>query len=224
MYPRGAICSPEASNSHRNPLSNPDVASFSGAEERRVGAKSKGGCCRPRQTPFGYLHVVDWLVALVTYSVLKPLSSRGLIRIFNKVGMKALLKTYLVYLLSIAIVSLALPSPAVGGGGFPSGKPSSDEAAAPALRMDNVSPFGAIGHAFAFGDTTDYEFPEEEEAKGVWKDVALWLVVAGFAAFFIIKVFLEGDKDEPAKEEGGKEIPPTAFIVPQPSPPSPGGP
>jgi hypothetical protein len=130
--------------------------------------------------------------------------------------MKALLKKNLVYLLSAAIVRLAIPSPAIGGDTFSSGKPTSDEAAAPALSMDDVSPFGAIGHAFAFGDTTDYEFPEEEEAKGVWKDVALWVIIAGVVAFFIIKVFLEEEKDAPEEDEGGKEIPPTSLIVPRP--------
>jgi len=143
---------------------------------------------------------------------------------FNNMGMKALLKTYLVYLLSVAIVSHALPTPVAGGGDFSSGKSSSDEAAAPGLPTDDVSPFGAIGHAFAFGDTTDYEFPEEEEAKGVWKDVAIWLVVAGFVAFFIIKVFLEGDKDEPVDDSGGKPDPSTMIVIPQPSPSSPAGP
>jgi len=138
--------------------------------------------------------------------------------------MKTLLKTYLVYFLAITIVSLALPFPAVGGGGFAPGKLSSDEAAAPALPMDDVSPFGAIGHAFAFGDTTDYEFPEEEEAKGVWRDVALWLVVAGFVAFFIIKVFLEGEKDKSEGEGGGGKPDPTAIMVPPPALPSPAGP
>ena len=135
-----------------------------------------------------------------------------------------MLKTYLVYFLAITIVSLALPSPAVGRGGFPPGKVSSDEAAAPDLPMDDVSPFGAIGHAFAFGDTTDYEFPEEEEAKGVWRDVALWLVVAGVVAFFIVKVFLEGDEDEPEEEGGGGKPDPTTVIVPPPAFPSPAGP
>jgi hypothetical protein len=139
--------------------------------------------------------------------------------------MKALLKKYLVYLLSIAIIRLAVPSPAIGGCDFSSGKPTSNEAAALTLANsgDDTSPFGAIGHALAFGDTTEYEFPEDEEAKGLWKDVALWVIVAGFVAFFVIKVFLEGDKDEPKKEEGGKEIPPTSLIVPQPAQPSPAG-
>lgn len=139
--------------------------------------------------------------------------------------MKALLKKYLVYLLTITIIRLAVPAPVIGGADFSSGKPTSGEAAAPTLAnsADDASPFGAIGHAFAFGDTTEYEFPEEEEAKGLWKDVALWVIVAGFVAFFIIKVFLEGEKDEAPEDDGGKEIPPTSFIVPQPAHPSPAG-
>jgi hypothetical protein len=132
--------------------------------------------------------------------------------------MKALLKQYLVSLLSIAMVFVAVPSPALESAELPSGKPTSDEAAAPTLPVRNVLPFGALGEAYAFSDTTDYEFPEEEEEKGVWKDVALWVVVAGFVAFFVIKVFLEEEKDEPPKEEGGKEIPPTSLIDLQPTP------
>ena len=140
--------------------------------------------------------------------------------------MKALLKKYLVYLLSIAIVRLAVPSPAIGQGDMSYGKPTAGEAAAPALPgpSQDVSTRGGIRHAFAFGDTTEYDFPEEEEAKHLWRDVALWVVVAGFVAFFVVKVFLKGDPDEPESEKPGKDIPPTTIIAPQPAAPPPVGP
>jgi len=132
--------------------------------------------------------------------------------------MKALLKKYIVYLLSIAIVSLTMTRPAIGAGEFDYGKGTAGEAATSRSKIPvkSASPFKALEHGYAYGDTTEYDFPEDEENKHVWRDVALWVIVAGFVAFFVIKVFLEGDTDETEEEEGGKEIPPTSLIVPQP--------
>ena len=126
------------------------------------------------------------------------------------------------YLLSIAIVWLSVPRRAVSEESFDHGEATSSAAAIPVMPSSSrdASMPGGIRHAYAFGDTTDdYEFPEEEESKHVWRDVALWVIVAGFVAFFIVKVFLEGDEDESNTDDGGKDIPPTSFIAPQPAPP-----
>jgi len=64
------------------------------------------------------------------------------------------------------------------------------------------------GWKSAFADTTGYEFPEDEKDDHLIRDIAVFLVVAAFVAFFIIKVWLEGDEEPPPEEEGGKEIPP----------------
>jgi hypothetical protein len=141
--------------------------------------------------------------------------------------MKALLKKYLVFLLSVATVGLTIPPPLAAKGDLSYGKQTADEAAAPESPIDRLSTtsFGTMRHVFAFADTTEYEFPEEEEGREhLWRDVALWVVVAGFVAFFVIKVFLQGDTDEPAEEKPGKEIPPTSLTVPQPAGPARGSP
>lgn len=134
--------------------------------------------------------------------------------------MKSLFKTYLVYILAIAVTCLAVPAPASNDRQIPAGQPTAAQAAAPKLPGADAraSAFGAIGQSYASADTTDdYQFPEDEERKHLWRDVALWLIAAGFVAFFVIKVFLEGDKDEPQTEEPGKEVPPPTSIAPQPA-------
>ncbi len=56
-------------------------------------------------------------------------------------------------------------------------------------------------------DTTQpFEFPGEEN-KHLYRDITIWIIVSAFVAFFIIKVFLEGDTDLPDEEGGGKTIP-----------------
>ena len=71
----------------------------------------------------------------------------------------------------------------------------------------------------AYADTSGYDFPEEPKEEGsVWKEVAIWVGVAAFVAFFVIKVFIEGDKDVPATDDGGKDIPPALSPPPAPVP------
>ena len=86
------------------------------------------------------------------------------------------------------------------------GKETPGEAARPKLGGG----FGyAAGFSLAHADTVGYEFPEDDEKpRNVVKDVVLWTAVAGFVAFFIIKVFLEGDTDTPEPSSGGKDAPP----------------
>jgi hypothetical protein len=163
---------------------------------------------------------VDWLVALTKLFFAIDIVKCRLSSYLTSVGTISLLKTYLVYTLAIAITCLALPSPASTERQLPAGEPTAAGAAAPKLpgSDDRVTPFAAIGESYAYADTTDdYQFPEDEEQKHVWRDVVIWLAVAGFVAFFVIKVFLEGDKDEPQTEEPGKQVPPSTLTVPWPS-------
>jgi len=129
--------------------------------------------------------------------------------------MISFLKNFVVTVLCLAVVFVAMPRPAKGKGAFSYGKPTSDEAAAPEI----AAPPDALG-TYALQDTTEYDFPEEEDQKRLWRDVALWVIVAGFVAFFVIKVFLEGEKDETEEDEGGKPIPPTVITVPLTAPPA----
>jgi hypothetical protein len=137
--------------------------------------------------------------------------------------MRVLLKKYLVYILSIAIVRLAVPAPVAGQGDFAYGKRSAGEAAAPELFDGDGGRWmhGPVGHGLAFADTTEYEFPEEEENAKMWRDVVLWVVVAGFVAFFVIKVFLEGETDESEGGGSGKPEPTPSIVIPPPASPAP---
>ena len=68
-----------------------------------------------------------------------------------------------------------------------------------------VLAFGALNPS-AEPDTSEFEFPGEENEHLV-RDIAVWVVVAAFVAFFIVKVFIEDSDDEP-EDEGppGKQI------------------
>ena len=61
----------------------------------------------------------------------------------------------------------------------------------------------------AYADTTDLEFPDDEETnqKNLVRDVGIFIVLSAFVGFFLIKVFLEGDTQQPPDDDPGKEIP-----------------
>ena len=127
--------------------------------------------------------------------------------------MKALLKTHLVYLLSCSMVVCTLPRRS-GAAATWKGEASGDDAVAFASVLTTASgTFNSLRYdgwksAFARGDSTGYEFPEDEDDDHLIRDVAVFLVVATFLAFFIVKVFIEGDEADPPVDTGGKEIPP----------------
>lgn len=55
-------------------------------------------------------------------------------------------------------------------------------------------------------------FEEEEENKNLYRDIGVFLIVSAFVGYFIIKVFLQGETEEPPSDGGGKEVPnPFAF-------------
>ena len=62
-------------------------------------------------------------------------------------------------------------------------------------------------------DTTEVDFPDEGEGqKHLVRDVAVFVMVAVFVGYFIVKVFLEGDTVEPAPPDHGKDIPATDLV------------
>jgi len=66
---------------------------------------------------------------------------------------------------------------------------------------------------WALADTTEVDFPEEEEGqKHLVRDLGVFVMVAAFVGYFIAKVFLEGDAEETAPVDGGKDIPPTDLV------------
>jgi hypothetical protein len=130
--------------------------------------------------------------------------------------MRWVLNKYVVFAVLLAFVWHVLPVHAAPGGGFVVGKKSADEAASwqhegtvasegvPSLRY--AVP---MSHSFAQPDSTEFEFPEKEN-KHLARDITIFVIVSAFVAYFLIKVFLEGDKDEPdgGDDGNGKEPPP----------------
>lgn len=93
---------------------------------------------------------------------------------------------------------------------WPAGRASADQAARGAESDPpprNLRSDGWLG-AYAHADTTEYEFPDEEEENHIVRDVAVFVLVSAFVAFFIIKVFIEKDKPEDEQTPPHKDIPP----------------
>ena len=123
--------------------------------------------------------------------------------------MRDSLRKYTVYALTCTMLLLGWPAYTNAGGGLPSGESTSEEAAEPHLSSPT-------SFTFAYGDTIDYEFPEEEKERNIYREIALYTIVAGFVAFFIIKVFLEGDTTEDEPPSGGKPPPPPPTVSGRP--------
>ena len=70
---------------------------------------------------------------------------------------------------------------------------------------DPVLAFGALG-ATAEPDTSEFEFPDDGE-KHLARDITVWVIATAFVAFFIVKVFIEQDDEEPEDNTPpGKQI------------------
>lgn len=119
----------------------------------------------------------------------------------------------LVLLLTACIVACGLPRPAARAGSLPRGAGTSSDAAAMedsggSPRVPAEGPVLALGalSAYAEPDTTEFDFPEDESDTLV-RDITVWVIASAFVAYFIIKVFLEEDKDEPVDNTPpGKQI------------------
>ena len=77
------------------------------------------------------------------------------------------------------------------------------------FKFVNWRPAPSFLASSAYADTTDLEFPEDEETnqKNLVRDVGIFIVLSAFVGFFLIKVFLEGDTQQPPDDDNGKEIP-----------------
>lgn len=113
---------------------------------------------------------------------------------------------------SLTLVAASAPRGAVWAASLQRGSATAAEAVAPRLGAGESSGADRLLAAFAYADTTEYEFPdEEEEERNIVKEVIIWTTVAGFVAFFLIEVFLEGDTDV---------APPPPTPKPPPPPPT----
>ena len=77
------------------------------------------------------------------------------------------------------------------------------------FKFVNWRPAPSFFASSAYADTTDLEFPEDEETnqKNLVRDVGIFIVLSAFVGFFLIKVFLEGDTQQRPDDDNGKEIP-----------------
>jgi hypothetical protein len=124
-----------------------------------------------------------------------------------------------VHVLCVAFLCLTYPgakSAAAGGGATTSG-----EAARLGGGGDGNEPFTFRGWrptaefmtGWAVTDTTEVDFPDEGEGqKHLVRDIGVFVMVAVFVGYFIAKVFLEGDTDEPVPPDHGKDIPATDLV------------
>lgn len=139
---------------------------------------------------------------------------------------KGPLRTVLVWVLCVTFAWLVYPRQSRAAGGLGPGARTSDEAGAPDLgagpeggaRLAGWSPSPAFFSGGAAADTTELEFPEEEDEshKHLVRDVGIFIVVSAFLAYFLVKVFLEGEEEEPPPEDNGKQIPGSASVNPAP--------
>lgn len=111
---------------------------------------------------------------------------------------------YVAVLLVCAFVLYINPRAGRASDALPEGKPTADEAAA--WHADEAGAEASSRFAYAYSDTTEFEFPEEENDT-LLRDIAVFVVASAFVAYFIIKVFLEGDTEEPPPDDGGKKLP-----------------
>jgi hypothetical protein len=129
--------------------------------------------------------------------------------------MRFVLNRYLAFVVLLAFTSYVFPSNIFAGNELKTGKKTADEAAtlreqAPAP-SDSATPLRyalPMSGGQAEPDSTEFEFPEEE-GKHLYRDIAVFTIVSVFLAYFVIKVFLEGDSEEDTQDDsGGKDPPP----------------
>jgi hypothetical protein len=127
--------------------------------------------------------------------------------------MRWVLNKQLVIFVLLTFACYVIPVHAPQAESLVAGKSSADAAAS----LQHDSPKGssvqlplrfglALDNAYTEPDTTGFEFPEEEK-KHLVRDVTIFVIASVFVAYFVIKVFLEGDTDEETPSNGGKDVP-----------------
>jgi hypothetical protein len=130
--------------------------------------------------------------------------------------MRWVLNNHLVIAVLVTFAFHVLPPHAYADTTLVSGKRTSDEAASWVSEKTEGLSIGvplrfavSLSHRYAQPDTTEYEFPEEE-GKHLIRDLTVFVIVSAFVAYFVIKVFLEGDTEEEAPPpDDGKQPPPS---------------
>lgn len=122
-------------------------------------------------------------------------------------------KKFSCFILILSLATFGWPSTSTGERFFVKGEESADDAArfvnsrpAPSSSLRTLDSFHTQP------DSTEAVLFEEEEERNLVKEIAVWVIGAAFVGYFIVKVFLEGDTDEPEEEKPKKEIPGSAVI------------
>jgi hypothetical protein len=127
--------------------------------------------------------------------------------------MRWVLNKHLVGIVLLLFSGYVLLPDAIAGTVLGGGKKTADEAAS--FQSGDGSGDGGLvplrytvlmGNTYAEPDTTDFEFPGEEESHLI-RDISIFLIASAFVGYFIIKVFLEGDTEESEDEDEGNGKP-----------------
>ena len=134
-----------------------------------------------------------------------------------------LLHKPLIAILAVSLIAAGMPLRARSQQvSIPRGAPTSGAAALPSSRgtlrnsstlpprdgVNDILRYGALGQVAEPDSTEDeFEFPDEEK-NHLARDITVFVIASAFVAFFIIKMFLEGDTDSSETDDGGgKPIP-----------------
>ena len=128
--------------------------------------------------------------------------------------MRFVLNKHLVCIVLVAFVSYILPGNVFADDKLKSGKKTADEAAS-MLSQETPPDDSArslryavpMTGGYAQADSTEFDFPEDKK-KHLYRDIAVFVIISAAVAYFVIKVFLEGDKDEEETDDGGSGKPP----------------
>ncbi len=149
------------------------------------------------------------LVALSRYERSWTLSRRSPAVIFPTVLLSILNRVVAVALCVTVFVSGLPPAPSrAADGEVAAATDAAEVASTVSYRLRDAVPASSFIAAPPDSTEDDFFLPEETDNRKLVRDIAVFVIVAAFVAFFIIKVFIEKDPDPPPDDPNGKPIPP----------------
>lgn len=81
------------------------------------------------------------------------------------------------------------------------------------LPSPDFSDGGALHYSALPSDTVEaFDIEIEEEGPGLYKEIAVFLIVAAVVGYMVVKIINPGDEEE-KEENGGKEPPPFNSVI-----------